>query len=201
MYLSKVKIIDNRVRNPYELHRLIWTLFADRQPENRGFLFRVEKERRSNSIDVLLQSQWQPEKIESSNVRVLASRDYCPILQPNQALRFRLVSNPIKTIKDQYGRINSKGSAKACRVPLVQEEQQLAWLSRKFSGAALIEVASVNSRRPIYFRKDGKAGKIMAVTFDGMLRVENSEHFWTILQKGVGPAKSFGCGLLSIAKA
>jgi CRISPR system Cascade subunit CasE len=132
---------------------------------------------------------------------VLASRDYCPILQPNQALRFRLVSNPVKTIKDQYGRINSKGSVKACRVPLVQEEQQLAWLSRKFSGAALIEVASVNSRRPIYFRKDGKAGKIMAVTFDGMLRVENSEHFWTILQKGVGPAKSFGCGLLSIAKA
>lgn len=198
MYLSKVKVAS-KTGNPYDWHRILWTLFTDRQPENREFLFRIEKEWRSSGVDILLQSNCQPGD-GNADVQILASRDYRPRLQQDQILRFRLVGNPIKTIKDERGRKNSKGEIKACRVPLVQEDQQLAWLSRKLDGAALIESAIVSSRRPIYFRKVGKAGKILAVTFDGVLRVSDSKKFLIILQNGIGPAKGFGCGLLSIAR-
>jgi CRISPR system Cascade subunit CasE len=50
----------------------------------------------------------------------------------------------------------------------------------------------------LYFRKDGEAGKIVAVTFDGLLRVVDPALLWQQMQQGIGPAKSFGCGLLSI---
>lgn len=198
MYLSKVKI-NSKTGNPYDWHRILWTLFTEHQPDDREFLFRVEQEWRSSGVDVLLQSN-RPPGDGNPDVRVLASRDYHPKLQQDQILRFRLVGNPIKTIKDERGRKNSRGEIKTCRVPLVQEEQQLAWLNRKLDGAALIESAIVGSRRTIYFRKGGKAGKILAVTFDGILRITDSAKFLITLQNGIGPAKGFGCGLLSIAR-
>ena len=48
-----------------------------------------------------------------------------------QRLRFRLRANPIKTIRDENGRKNKKGEIKRCRVPLLKENQQIAWLKKK----------------------------------------------------------------------
>ena len=116
-------------------------------------------------------------------------------------MRFRLTGNPIKTIKDDTGRQNARGAVKSCRVPLILEEQQLQWLHRKLHNAAGIEAAVIHAQRPLYFRKDGKAGKIVTVTFDGLIRVLDPELLWLQMQHGIGPAKSFGCGLLSVMQA
>jgi CRISPR system Cascade subunit CasE len=111
-----------------------------------------------------------------------------------------LTGNPVKTIKDGKGRRNVKDEVKACRVPLVTEEQQLEWLHRKLQTTAHIGAASVHAIRPLYFRKGGRAGKIVAVTFDGVLEVVEPELFWLQVKAGIGPAKGFGCGLLSLAR-
>ena len=200
MYLSKVLVERRRVHNPYELHRALWTLFPGHEHDVRGFLFRVEAERPGSATELLLQSAWQPEP-QSAEVRVVATRPYQLHLRQGQALRFRLTGNPIKTIKDDTGRQNAKGVVKSCRVPLVVEEQQLQWLHRKLHNAASIEAAVIHAQRPLYFRKDGKAGKIVTVTFDGLLRVLDPELLWLQMQHGIGPAKSFGCGLLSVMQA
>jgi CRISPR system Cascade subunit CasE len=199
MYLSKVHVSWPKARDPYELHRALWTLFPGHERDQRSFLFRVEQERRGMGSEVLLQGEWQPEHA-APEIRLLATRSYQPRLRRGQALRFRLTGNPVKTIKDEKGRRNAKDEVKACRVPLVKEEQQLEWLHRKLHASARIEVASVLAIRPLYFRKGGRAGKIVTVTFDGVLEVLGPEHLWRQLQDGVGPAKGFGCGLLSIAR-
>jgi len=58
---------------------------------------------------------------------------------------------------------------------------------------------------PFFFTKgEGrgrKTGKIQAVRFSGLLRVSDPAAFDRILQQGIGPAKSFGCGMMSIARA
>ena len=101
--------------------------------------------------------------------------------------------------KGDNGRQNARGAVKSCRVPLIIEEQQLQWLHRKLHNAASIEAVVIHAQRPLYFRKDGKAGKIVTVTFDGLLRVLDPALLWLQMQHGIGPAKSFGCGLLSVS--
>ena len=200
MYLSKILVEQRRIYNPYELHRALWTIFPGHEDNARRFLFRVEAERPGSATELLLQSAWHPEP-QSPQVRVVATRPYQLRLTQGQALRFRLTGNPIKTIKDDTGRQNARGAVKSCRVPLVLEEQQLQWLHRKLQNVASIEAAVIHAQRPLYFRKDGKAGKIVAVTFDGLLRVVDPGLLWQQMQQGIGPAKSFGCGLLSITQA
>lgn len=200
MYLSKVYVLWAKARNPYELHRAVWRLFPGHEKDERGFLFRVETERRGGGTELLVQSEWAPEH-QSDEVRVLATRRYLPTLRQGQPLRFRLVSNPIKTIKDEKGRRNEKGEVKSCRVPLIREDEQLDWLNRKLQAAAYLETAVVHAIKPLYFRKGGRAGKVVAVTFDGLLTVTDPEQLWQRMQNGIGPAKGFGCGLLSIARA
>jgi CRISPR system Cascade subunit CasE len=200
MFLSKILVERRRVYNPYELHRALWTIFPGHEHNTRGFLFRVEAERPGSATDLLLQSAWQPAP-QSAEVHVVATRPYHLRLRQGQALRFRLTGNPIKTIKDDTGRQNAKGAIKSCRVPLVIEEQQLQWLQRKLHNAARIDAAVIQAQRPLYFRKDNKAGKIVTVTFDGLLRVLDPALLWLQMQQGIGPAKSFGCGLLSVMHA
>ena len=77
--------------------------------------------------------------------------------------------------------------------------RKLQWLYRKLHNAATILAAVIDAQRPLYFRKDGKAGKIVIVTFDGLLRVLDPVLLWLQMQHGIGPAKSFGCGLLSVS--
>jgi CRISPR system Cascade subunit CasE len=200
MYLSKVHVAWSKARNPYELHRALWMLFPGHESDPRGFLFRVELERQGTGSELLVQSEWAPEN-QASEVRVLATRTYLPKLRRGQPLRFRLTSNPVKTIKDEKGRRNTKGEVKSCRVPLIKEDQQLDWLNRKLHEAARLETAVVHMVQPLYFRKGGGAGKVVAVTFDGLLQVVDPDQLWQRMQTGIGPAKGFGCGLLSIAKA
>lgn len=199
MYLSKVHVPWVKARNPYESHRALWTLFPGHEMDQRGFLFRVETEQRGIGSTLLLQSAWMPEN-RSSDVNMLAVRTYDPSLSQGQALRFRLTANPIKSIKDEKGRRNVKGDIKTCRVPLIKEDQQLDWLNRKLQTAVRIEAAAVYMVKPLYFRKGAKAGKVVTVTFDGVLTVVNPEQLWQSIQTGIGPAKGFGCGLLSIAR-
>ena len=66
---------------------------------------------------------------------------------------------------------------------LVKEEEQLAWLDRKFDGAARIDGSIVQARRAFHFRARGtRAGKIVAVTFDGILTVTDGECLLELLR-------------------
>lgn len=200
MHLSKVHVDWSIARNPYELHRAVWSVFPGHEDDRRGFLFRVEVEQPGLASTLLVQSEWEPEA-PATNIRVLASRPYLPKLSVGQLLRFRLTGNPIKTIPDVRRRLNRKGEVKSCRVPLIQEESQFGWLGRKLHDAAHVQTAVINKIQPLYFRKSSRAGKIMAVTFDGLLQVTNPNLLWQLMQSGIGPAKGFGCGLLSLAHA
>ena len=201
MYLSKILVKGPASRNPYEIHRALWKLFPEDTGANRDFLFRVEQSGR-NSVGILMQSIRKPDQ-PSDTVQVLACKDYRFSLFPHQRLRFLLIANPIKTINDEAGRKNAKGETKKCRVQLIREDEQNAWVARKFQNAASFENLVVDPVHPLRFRKrkEGHAGKIQPVIFRGILRVEEPEEMERLVRSGIGPAKAFGCGLLSLARA
>ncbi len=200
MYLSKVLITGSLSRNPYEIHQTLWSLFSEDREAERDFLFRVEQSDR-NRADILMQSVRKPVSTRRETV-VIASRCYDLHLNAGQLLRFLLVANPIKTIEDETGRKNSRGEIKKCRVPLIKEDEQRAWLHRKFASCASIQALSIDPKLPLYFRKtrEDRAGKIKPVVFQGFLAVEMPEVFHELIRAGIGPAKAFGCGLLSVAR-
>jgi len=55
----------------------------------------------------------------------------------------------------------------------------------------------LNFRKP----KENRSGKIQPVVFDGVLTVDDADVFLALIRKGIGPAKSFGCGMMSLAPA
>jgi len=204
MYLSKIHIPWQQAQNPYQLHQALWRLFPGFEDADREFLFRVEQLQKGIGAQVLMQSAIHPQSSEQSPA-LLALREYVLNVQNGQRLRFRLRANPIKTIKDSSkGSVEKKGKTftKAVRVPLLHEEQQQAWLERKLQAFAQLETLIMQPEPVLYFRKvkEGRSGKIQTVMFDGVLTVTDVEAFNDQVIKGIGPAKAFGCGLLSLAR-
>jgi CRISPR system Cascade subunit CasE len=133
MHLSKIELDWRFACDPYQWHRALWQLFPGQEETERSFLFRVERFQPGQIAQLLLQSKSAPLE-DVANVRVTACRDYSFSLHDGQILHFRLIANPIKTIRDNEGRLNQKGVVKSCRVPLLQEEQQMngypaSWVS------------------------------------------------------------------------
>lgn len=189
MYLSRVSVPEHYFRNPYEIHRCLWALFPGDPQAQRPFLYRVESGA-GNGGNILMQSDIRPAE-GAEKARLVATRTADYRLNPGRRLRFMLRANPTKRL-----------NVERCRVPFIREDEQKAWLERKMAPTAeLMTPFNVATERPIYFRRKKRPGKIVPVTYTGILEVRDAEGFMAMVQKGIGPAKSFGCGMLSLASA
>jgi CRISPR system Cascade subunit CasE len=91
----------------------------------------------------------------------------------------------------------------------MKETEQRAWLERKLQAAGAEPVVYlVIPRGSQRSRKSGPhdgAGKPLgnqthlAILFEGVLQVIDSDLLEAVLQQGIGSAKGFGFGLLSLA--
>ena len=206
MFLSRVEIPWEFARNPYDLHRQLWRLFPGEEKETRsngeelrqGFLFRIEDNPTGRPARLLVQSRRTPEA--ASGVVLVGTREIQPQPVAGQRLAFLLTANPVKTVTDAQRDAKPGKKSEKCRVPLIKEEDQREWISRKLAGAGEIEAATVLPLAPIYFRKGSRGGKLATVTFDGVLRVSDPARMTELLANGIGHAKAFGCGLLLVRR-
>lgn len=213
LYLSRLILdprsrqVQSEINNYYQMHRTIMKAFVEKR-EKAGVLFRLESQRRKNDLVLLVQSTAAPDWDKLKERSYLQAPDPFywlpnPVvkeldldLKENQILNFRLRANP--TIKKKR-----EGQA-SNRVPLVREENQGSWLQRKAqqSGFRIIRYnISEQSKRIGWKRNDHDSKKltIYEVQFDGLLQVTDPPAFQLALRQGIGPAKAFGCGLLSLA--
>ena len=141
-------------------------------------------------------------------------------LSAGQVLSFRLRANPTKKRK-------SDGRKNGIRIGLVTEEEQLAWLQRKaeaggfrlHSVVVIPEESGVPrpTRRSENLKDQDSSGGLavataaktivdqkmthVAVRFEGILLIIDPVAFQQTLRCGIGSAKGFGFGLLSVARA
>ncbi len=206
MFLSRVEIPWQLVRNPYDLHRRLWRLFPGEAKETRSndeearqsFLFRIEDNPTGRPSRLLVQSRRPPEA--TSGLVIIGTREFQPQPVVGQQLAFLLTANPVKTITDTQRDAKPDKISEKCRVPLIHEADQRTWLTRKLANAGEIIAANVLPHAPMYFRKGNRGGKLATATFDGVLRVNDSTRLIELLENGVGPAKGFGCGLLLVRR-
>lgn len=201
MYLSRIVIKKAFTGDIYSVHKALWDLFPNEPDAQRDFLFRVEKKDRFGTT-LLLQSERSPLSAGTDAIEVKIIKKMSVALERDQDVRFILVGNPVRTIVDCKGRLDQKrNKPKRCRVPLLRYEEQMAWLKRKLSGIAEIGSTDVQNLPPFFIKKEKEMqpGKIQPVAYEGKLKVKEPMLLNDLIKQGVGPAKAFGCGLISIA--
>ena len=211
MYLSRL-ILNLRHRQvrtdlarPYEFHRTLLRAFPDHLAAGEErLLFRLETDPRRAEPVALVQSQLLPaweqlpadylaDALDDVNPAV---KSYDLALQAGRTLSFRLVANPTKRLS----RSLSKGLEKSKRVGLYKQEEQLDWLARKGEQHGFRVLAATVGRQD---RSEDSSHQItlLSVQFDGLLGVTEPDRLTAAVMDGIGSAKAFGCGLLSLAPA
>ncbi|SDF31010.1 CRISPR-associated protein, Cse3 family [Methanolobus vulcani] len=202
MYFSKWLLKSNKPVNPYRLHKIIWQLFPDQADAERSFLFRIENTRQNCEQHIFLQSLSQPQATSEELIMLREPKEVHFDLKAGNSYRFMLCANPTKKINDKSGK--DKRNQGKVRVPLIHDEEIVAWIKRQLEGSAEVDSVELVHKNLLRFYKnksgDRHVGKIQTVTFLGVLTVENPELLIAKIANGIGPAKSFGCGLLTLAK-
>jgi CRISPR system Cascade subunit CasE len=208
MYLSLLEIDSHSpiartwLANPYRVHQRL--LMGVPETERGRVLFRIEDEWAPPRILVQAETQAQWD-VAFADLLVLASAPRQKAAQVSVAvddvLRFRLHANPTKRLSAK-----SPGSkVDGPRVGLFKEEEQRGWLKRKADGAGF-ELLGVDVRpcSTIVSRKnsakDSARQSHLAVRFDGRLRVTDADALDQAIRWGIGSAKAYGFGLLSLAR-
>lgn len=201
MYLSKLELnprsrqVMAELRDPYQMHRTISRAFGDGDEAYRDArcLFRVDESCDGRSICALVQSKLEPDwgKWAPSPDYLVAEpmiKPFTPSFKPGQRLVFRLRANP--TVKRDGKRIG-----------IYDESERLVWLGRKgdASGFRVLEARVESDGKQKGLTGKGCETVFSAAVFDGVLEVTDVEIFVSTLTNGIGSAKGFGFGLLSIA--
>jgi CRISPR system Cascade subunit CasE len=180
---------------------------------NAGFLFRIDPQP-GNSVSILVLSSLKPDWSyafhNASHLLAAPPPEPRPLeisIEPGNTFRFRLTANPTKRLrKDSLhakgDKIEEKWVGK--RVP-VPPDKWKEWLTRRaeHSGFRVREIANLQAGFA-YFNRSTQRGtgqKLRSVRYEGVLEVTDAKAFRKTLFSGIGPAKAFGFGLLSLAPA
>lgn len=202
-----------------ELHRTILWAFPQAAGSARatfGVLFRVERPQ-PGTLAVLVQSRERPnwDRLPRGYLLQVDDKDtsesYAAI-RKGMNLRFRLRANPTRKIDTKSSPDGTRRNGR--RVELRSEDRQLEWLARKGTGHGfeIVSVRTANDVANVRANDEGKSYGLRAngasvektsltfasVMFEGVLRVTDADAFRLALENGIGSAKAYGFGLLSV---
>jgi len=174
--------------------RVLWRL--DRA-KHETYLYVVSPET-PDLTHLIEQAGWP-----TSSTSTWQTRDYTPMLRQittGQHYAFRLVANPVRQPRE--AELGGK------RVGHVTATQQQGWLLERAerSGFRILDAgadspAVVVSDREVKKFSRGKATVTLSTArFDGQLEVSDAGLLRKALAGGIGPAKGYGCGLMTLAR-
>lgn len=190
-FVTQVPAIDLPVRNwanRTELHRAIMALFpqslpgdADARRAQSQILFRVEKLSRGKVV--LISSAIAPSvSTPGMQTREVPEQRF----EAGQQVRFRVAVNAVRRKTEGKKRVATPA------------EDVSQWLSERFAGA-LSEVQPLTHVNEVGFILQGKTRVPLQVdSLDGVAVIADPAALNTLIHAGVGRAKAFGCGLLSV---
>lgn len=201
MYLTQLNLkrLDRSVvkalADIYRLHQTVMKGFTAYSQTER-VLYRVEPEERNGLVSILVQSPQAPDwrQLAEENRGVVSARvkEFAPAFHAGQRFTFRLRANPTVTRDGK-------------RRGLIRDESLLEWLGKKqerlgvrFLGMDAIDEGYIEGSKT----KGDKHHLLSLKTarFEGALEVTDADAFAVTFSTGIGPAKAFGCGLVSLAR-
>lgn len=229
IWLNPLRTQTQRMlRNPQRLHAAVLGA-SSRQPVTERMLWRLERDTPHRAaLLVLTQSTPSWEHLveqagwpHSDEPQALV-RSYQPLLDAvvrGREFAFRLRANPVgatrKPVKPspaQKEHLNAKPRPRGVRVPHRTAAHQLAWLTQRVNrwGFEILTnsdgnpAVQLSHRERLVFVKDPghpdqRRVTLQTATFDGALRVTDPDLARASLLHGVGPARAYGCGLITLA--
>ncbi|CAM3867842.1 type I-E CRISPR-associated protein Cas6/Cse3/CasE [Nocardiopsis rhodophaea] len=208
----------------HEMHRTLMSAFDEVDGEgaprrHNGLLWRLEGDGRSRAL--LVQScerpDWTrlPAGYAAGRVQVKCLQPALAAIHAGRRLAFRLVANPTRSTPPPGDETGKRGRGK--RKPIHDPEQQVNWLIRQGERHGFAIPAATDggpdvmaSPMPPYIgrksdhrptaRPDARLKiTVLPVSYDGRLIVTDPEAFTAAFKDGIGRAKAYGCGLLSLA--
>jgi len=208
MYLSRVRI-DTELRSsrkaladPNTLHAMVAGCFDGCEDRQRP-LWRIDT--LGGSTYLVIASQAAPgfekllPQLSSAGSADAAVKEYGAYLQSirdGELLRFRVTANPVYSRKAADSQ-SSRGKVYGH----VTVEQQKEWLRQRAgaNGFTLEDFEGV-SRGVKTFHRQGKKVTLAVATFEGLLRVTDADLLRGMLSNGLGRAKAYGCGMMTVAR-
>jgi CRISPR system Cascade subunit CasE len=216
--------------NSYDMHRTVMRAFPSADVGGPGrVLLRVDVEQETQQAMVLVQSEKQPDWVKLATDYLAQPPKWKELVwsfQKGQRLRFRLRCNPtIKQRVDQHEQGKRMGllreedqvawlARSAARAGFCVNAHRmdgvdyfaLTVIPEGLTRGAIVGSGNqpdltVSSEGTIRSRKGEQVVTHLGVRFDGLLTVTDADIFHRALACGIGPAKAFGFGLLSIAPA
>ena len=213
MYLSRVEINKNLrstkklLVSPQVLHAVIEASFPCRAKDVPRNLWRLDA--LGNALFILTLSAQKPDfthVIEQfgwpASDQSWETKDYEPFLSAiasGQQWRFRLRANPVHSVKDAASSDKERGKVFA-HVTVEQQRQWLLDLAQKHGFILEPSSFDVIDRTVRAFKRQESRVTLSVVTFEGVLVVEDTSTFTQALTQGIGRAKAYGCGLMTLAR-
>jgi len=229
MYLTRFRINIARIgarrllSSPQVMHAAVLSSFAEApKPDADGprILWRVDRDgaaatylyivspARPDLTHLVEQAGWP----ETGRWETFEYGPFLNRLTKGEQWAFRLTANPVHTAR----RKNDEPTKITAHVGL---RHQIDWLLKRqeHAGFRIVEKAPerrlipeldryellVHNRRNLVFRKGGQKDPVtvVAVTYDGRLEVTDPDALRRTLTHGLGRAKAYGCGLMTLGKA
>ena len=200
MYLTKIELdirhrgIQRALGDCQQLHRLVMGLFGtDRK--SAEVLYRLRLHRGGPAIYLYSQLPILPDRLVPGMAfggeRELSG--WLAGMENGQIWRFDLLALPSKKTPREDGR-NSQ------RRILRTKEERLRWLERKGaqSGFHLLSCLELDGSQRSGRHPDERGGRMYVDSshYQGQLRIEDVQAFRAAVQKGIGPGKAYGLGML-----
>lgn len=203
MFLTRMKLdTDNRntmraLNAPNRIHGAVESAFSG---ERRRCLWRIDNLKGQTYLLIL--SEEEPDLKNAAaqfGAESWETVSYDPLLEritEGSRWYFRLVANPTESKAQGKGK---RGKVHAHVTPQYQKE----WLlSRASDHGFSVDMDSFDVKHSQWFqfqkRQSGPEVSLLQVTFEGRLTVTSPEKFRNMLTEGIGRAKAYGMGLMTV---
>jgi CRISPR system Cascade subunit CasE len=227
MYLTRFRINTARVgarrllSSPQRMHAAVMSSFAEIPPpggDGPRVLWRIDRDSTATTHLYIV----SPAKPDLTHLVEQAgwphtgrweTFDYAPFLErlaTGDRWAFRLTANPVHTAR----RIDDEPTKITAHVGM---KHQMGWLLQRQENAGFRVLEKVperrlvpeldryelvvHNRRHLDFKKADRPGSVTLVTatYDGRLEVTDADRLRRTLTWGLGKAKAYGCGLMTLA--
>lgn len=216
MYLSRIELNTRRkstmvaLASPQQLHAAVESSFPSSADQKFRNLWRID--RLGNELYLLVLSSGKPDfthiveqygwpaaeqQWETKNYVSLLER-----IEVGQIWQFRLRANPVHSVNQASVSPDQKPAQRGkvfAHVTVLQQEQWLLDRAIKYGFRLKEGSFRVVQQEVRKFKRQGNPVTLGIATFEGILEVEDVALFVRTLTCGVGRAKAYGCGLLTIA--
>ena len=225
MFISRIPL--NKVRygarqligSPYKLHAAVEAAFppdAVRRTDDGRILWRLDSLGQDGGVWLYVVSPQKPDFthiVEQAGWPMHAeweTKNYDALLDrvtKGQQWHFKLRANPARKAGVDKGRRHRSDGIVGKVQGHVTASQQLQWLVDRsvVHGFRILEDeygqpnVVVKERHKEQFKRGGATVTLVTAVFEGRLEVIDTKLFRDALCEGIGRAKGFGCGLLTIA--